>query len=110
MIGSAIIIFRSEHMPPYFFRTVPEDAERILALSPTDSARIYKISEATEWMKGAMNDTGINKPDETVLDFLANEVIEARFTGGTLMHVDAESRVALQSLAIDAEVIIEPLN
>lgn len=97
-------------MPPYFFRTDPEEARRIQANSPEGSAKIYKSTEAQDWVRGAMGDTGGQDPDTTSLDFLANEVVEAVLAGGILMHVDADSREALHDLAETAEVNIQPLN
>jgi hypothetical protein len=99
-------------MPPYFFRTGPNEAERIMAGSPEGSAKIYATFEAQNWMRGAMEDTGDEDkdPDTTSLDFLANEVVDATLAGDTLMCVEADSREALQQLALAANVKIQPLN
>jgi hypothetical protein len=99
-------------MPPYFFSTNPEGAERILSNSPEGSAKIYKSFEAQDWMRGAMNDTGEKDQelDITSLDFLANEVTEATLAGNALMHVDVDNREALQGIAVAAQVNIQPLN
>jgi hypothetical protein len=97
-------------MPPYFFRTGPEEAGRIVASSPEGSARIYEGFDAQDWMRGAMDDTGSKELDTTSLDFLANEVVDATLVGDALMRVDADSREALQELAETAEADIRPFN
>jgi hypothetical protein len=100
-------------MPPYFFRTNPDQAERILANSPKGAARAYELFESQDWARGAMGDAVDKEPtpiSRASIDFLANEVVEAAVEGGTLMHVDADSREALQELAEKAGVDIKPLN
>jgi hypothetical protein len=101
-------------MPPFYFKTRAEEAERVAAASPEGAARIYEAHEAQDWMRGAMDDdTG----DRTLapihrasLDFLANEVVEAVLAGDALMRIDVESREALQELAVQTAVDIQPLN
>jgi hypothetical protein len=97
-------------MPPFYFRARADEAERVVAASPEGAARIYEAHEAQDWMRGAMDDDGSKEPDSTSLDFLANEVVEGVLAGDALMHIDAESREALQELAVKAVVDIQPLN
>ncbi|HUC87828.1 MAG TPA: hypothetical protein VMR95_01625 [Candidatus Binatia bacterium] len=101
-------------MPPYFFRTgTTNEARRILAKSPEGSTKVYDRIETQDWMRGAMNDNGeeaLTPISRASIDFLANEAVEAVLTGGVLMHVEADSREALQALAETAEVDIQPLN
>ena len=97
-------------MPPFYFTTRAEEAERLVAASPEGAARIYEAHESQDWMRGAMDDDGSKEPDSTSLDFLANEVVEAIISGGALMRIDAESRDALQELAVQTAVVILPLN
>jgi hypothetical protein len=100
-------------MPPFYFRTNPESAQRIVGASPEGSVKIYEHAGVQDWMRGAMADTGEVDPevhDTTSLDFLANEAIDAVLVGDKLMHVDADSREALQDFAEGVDVIIRPYN